>query len=66
MPGIGLKRHGFPDATINAIKKSYKILFREKRTLRDAIAAVRNEFPQIPEIKHLIDFIEKNKRGICR
>lgn len=63
---IGLKRHGFSDATVNAIKKSYKILFREKRTLRDAITAVKNDFPHVPEIRHLIDFIEKNKRGICR
>jgi UDP-N-acetylglucosamine acyltransferase len=63
---IGLKRHGFSDQTINAIKKAYKILFREKRTLKDAIRKVREDFPDSPEIRHLIEFIEKNKRGICR
>lgn len=63
---IGLKRHGFPDETINTIKKAYKTLFREKRTLKDAIKKVHDDFPESAEIKHLIAFIEKNKRGICR
>lgn len=63
---IGLKRHGFSDATIAELKKAYKILFREKRTLKDAIKKVQAELPYTDEIKHLIEFIEKNKRGICR
>jgi UDP-N-acetylglucosamine acyltransferase len=63
---IGLKRYGFSDISINAIKKAYKILFREKRTLKDALKRVRDEFPSSEEIGHLIEFIEKNKRGICR
>jgi UDP-N-acetylglucosamine acyltransferase len=63
---IGLKRHGLSDATINAIKKAYKVLFREKRTLKDAIKKIRHEMQGIEEVNHLIEFIEKNKRGICR
>lgn len=63
---IGLKRHGLSDTTINAIKNAYKILFREKRTLNDAMKKVRTEMPDIAEVNHLIEFIEKNKRGICR
>ena len=63
---IGLKRHGFSDQAITAIKKAYKILFREKRSLKDAIRKVREDFVEFPEIDHLIEFIEKNKRGICR
>jgi len=63
---IGLKRHGLSDTTINAIKKAYKILFREKRTMKDAIKKVQDEMAGIEEVAHLINFIEKNKRGICR
>lgn len=63
---IGLKRHGFSDSTINTIKKAYKILFREKRTLKDALKKIREDIPATEEIRHLIEFIEKNKRGICR
>ena len=63
---VGLKRHGFPDSTVAELKKAYKILFRDKGTLREAIKRVQAELPYTDEIKHLIEFIEKNKRGICR
>jgi UDP-N-acetylglucosamine acyltransferase len=63
---IGLKRHGFSDTTVNAIKKAYKILFREKRTLKDALMKIQEDVPATEEIRHLVEFIEKNKRGICR
>lgn len=63
---IGLKRHGFSDEAINNLKKAYKILFREKRTLKEALKKIKSELPETPEIKHLLEFIEKNKRGICR
>jgi UDP-N-acetylglucosamine acyltransferase len=63
---IGLKRHGFPDLTINELKKAYKILFREKRTLKDALKRIQEDLPYTDEIKHLVEFIQQNKRGICR
>lgn len=64
---IGLKRHGFSDAKINHLKNAYKILFREKRTLKDAIKKIQEDLSSTDEIKHLIDFIQqKNARGICR
>jgi UDP-N-acetylglucosamine acyltransferase len=63
---IGLKRHGFSEQTINELKKAYKILFREKHTLKEAIKKIQEDLPYTDEIKHLIEFIQKNKRGICR
>ncbi|MGE5893546.1 MAG: acyl-[acyl-carrier-protein]--UDP-N-acetylglucosamine O-acyltransferase, partial [bacterium] len=63
---VGLKRHGFSDEAIAELKKAYKILFREKHTLKQAIKKVQEELPYTEEIKHLVDFISQNKRGICR
>lgn len=63
---IGLKRHGFSESSIISIKKAYKILFRENFTLKEAIAKIQEDLPPLEELKYLIDFIEKNKRGICR
>lgn len=63
---IGLKRHGFSDEAVNNLKKAYKVLFREKRTLKDALKKIKTELPQTSEIKHIVEFIERNKRGICR
>lgn len=63
---VGLKRNGFSEETVNELKKAYKMLFREKLSLQDAIKKVQEELPYSDEIKLLIDFIQKNKRGICR
>jgi UDP-N-acetylglucosamine acyltransferase len=63
---IGLKRHGFSDTTVNGIKKAYKILFREKRTLKEALKKIEDDVPVTDEVRHLVEFIQKNKRGICR
>jgi UDP-N-acetylglucosamine acyltransferase len=63
---VGLKRHGFSDTTLSELKKAYKILFRDKMTLKEAIRKVQEELPYTDEIRHLIEFILKNKRGICR
>ncbi len=63
---IGLKRQGFDDSTIRNLKQAYKILFRSKLTLKKAIDKVKHELKQSKEIRHLIKFLEQNKRGICR
>jgi len=63
---IGLKRHDFEEATIKDLKHAYKVLFRSKLTLKEAIKKLKKENQHSEEIKHFIDFIEKNKRGICR
>jgi UDP-N-acetylglucosamine acyltransferase len=64
----GLKRHGFNEATIKGLKQAYRILFRSKLTLKEAINKVRLEVEQTGEVQHLIEFLEKgkSKRGICR
>ncbi len=63
---VGLKRRGFDEALINDLKRSYKILFRSKFTLKEAIEKIKTDIKQSKEIKHLIHFLEQNKRGICR
>ncbi|MCI0468589.1 MAG: acyl-ACP--UDP-N-acetylglucosamine O-acyltransferase [Nitrospirae bacterium] len=63
---LGLKRHGFSDESIKILKKAYKILFREKKTMREALKKIKTDLPQTEEIKRLIEFVEKNKRGVCR
>ncbi len=63
---IGLKRNGFSDETISELKQAYKILFRERLSLKDALKKIQEELPYTDEIAHLIEFINKNRRGICR
>ena len=64
---VGLKRHGFPEKTIKGLKKAYKIIFRSGLTLEEAIKALQeDEISTIPEVLHLVQFIQGSKRGICR
>jgi UDP-N-acetylglucosamine acyltransferase len=63
---VGLKRRGFSEETVNVLKAAYRILFKERVAMTEALRRVKNELPQIPEILHLVEFIEANKRGVCR
>lgn len=63
---VGLKRHGFSADTLQALKKSYKILFRSGLNLRDATDKIRREVEAIAEVENLLKFMEDSKRGVTR
>ena len=63
---IGLKRRGFPEETITKLKTVYKTLFMADLTLVDAIARIRIEITDCPEVDYLLAFIDATRRGICR
>jgi UDP-N-acetylglucosamine acyltransferase len=63
---IGLKRRGFTDEAINNLKKTYKTLFMAGLKLPDAIARIRAQIKECPEVENLLAFIERSERGICR
>jgi UDP-N-acetylglucosamine acyltransferase len=63
---VGMERHGIPDASINALKQAYKILFREGLTITNALAKIEAELPTGPEIEHLVRFIRASERGISK
>ena len=50
MNTIGLKRSGFSQSTLSALKKVYRIIFRIGLTLNESIERVSAEVEQIPEI----------------
>lgn len=63
---IGLKRRDFSEATIKALDKSYRIIFRSQLLLKDAIKKVEEEVESLPEVRHFVEFIKKSERGVCR
>ena len=63
---IGLQRAGFTEEQIGRVKGAYKIVFRSKLTLQEALAQVRAEMGEHPEIAHWVKFIEGSERGIMR
>jgi UDP-N-acetylglucosamine acyltransferase len=63
---IGLKRRGFSDETISALKKAYKTLSLSGLKLSDAVEKMKTEGASCPEVENFISFIENSKRGVCR
>jgi UDP-N-acetylglucosamine acyltransferase len=63
---VGLERNGVSEEAQNALRQAYKMLFREKLTVANALARIEQELPQLPEIAHLVKFIRSSERGITR
>ena len=63
---VGMERHGISEAAQAAMKTAYKILFREGLNIPNAVARVEAELPQLPEIKHLVEFVKTSERGISK
>jgi len=63
---IGLQRRGAGEQTVAALKKTYKILYRENLTAKVALAKIEAEVEQLPEIAHLVAFVRASERGIAR
>jgi UDP-N-acetylglucosamine acyltransferase len=63
---VGLKRRNFSDDSIKVLQKAHRILFRSRLSMKHALEKVKAEVQRCPEIDHLIEFIERSERGICR
>lgn len=62
----GLRRRGFSDAVIAAIRGAYKTLYRSGLGLADAQASVAEQAAATPELAVLSEFLRSATRGIVR
>ena len=62
---VGLKRAGYKASDLSTLKKAYQLLYRSGLKLQEALAKIETEIPT-PETRHLVDFIRRSERGICR
>ena len=60
----GLKRRGFSSASIMAIKRAYKTLYKSGLTLSDAAEAIAQM--DEPRLQPMAEFLSRSKRGIVR
>ena len=63
---VGLKRRGFDEVAVQAVRRAYRILFQSKLRLEDALTRLRTELAASPQVAHMVRFIEGSQRGICR
>ncbi|HEY1290770.1 MAG TPA: acyl-ACP--UDP-N-acetylglucosamine O-acyltransferase [Burkholderiales bacterium] len=62
----GLRRRGFTQQTIQSIKRAYRTLYRSGLSLEDAKRELEAQSAACPEIRLLLEFLSKSKRGIAR
>jgi UDP-N-acetylglucosamine acyltransferase len=62
----GLRRRGFPEAVRKVLKQAYKTLYRENRSLQEAIAELKGRVDECAELEVLVSFLETRSRGIVR
>jgi UDP-N-acetylglucosamine acyltransferase len=62
---VGLKRAGFDEKRIRAIRAAFRILFRPGRNLAIALKEVEQSKRVSDDIVALLDFIKASKRGVC-
>ena len=63
---VGLERHGVSAEAQNALRRAYKILFREGLAIPNALAKIEQELPKLPEIQYLVNFVRTSERGISK
>jgi len=63
---VGLERNGIAEEAQISLRSAYKILFRERLTIPNALAKIGSELPPLPEIKYLVQFIRASERGISK
>jgi UDP-N-acetylglucosamine acyltransferase len=63
---VGLRRRDFDDRTRAAIRRAFHVIFFSKLRLEPALARVREELGDSPEVARLVTFLEKSERGFCR
>ncbi|GGW73225.1 acyl-ACP--UDP-N-acetylglucosamine O-acyltransferase [Alteromonas halophila] len=62
----GLRRRGFSKEAIMAVKRAYKVIYREGNTLGEAIEKLKGPATEHEEVGLLAAFLEKAERGIIR
>ena len=63
---IGMERKGCSEAGRKSIKEAYRILYRTKEPLKDALDRIEQEVDATDEVKQLLAFARASEKGIIR
>ena len=63
---IGLERRGFSEDRIEALRKAYRLIFKKKLKLKEAISRVREEITLTEDVETMLQFLESSERGFIR
>jgi len=60
----GLRRRGFDDERIRALRAAYRSLFRSNLNLGDAVDRLADSGPETADVRAMIDFVRASERGV--
>ncbi|MCI0423471.1 MAG: acyl-ACP--UDP-N-acetylglucosamine O-acyltransferase [Acidobacteria bacterium] len=63
---IGLERNGFSPESIKNIRAAFRVILQSKLNTAQALAALKQRFDGDPDVRPIIEFIEKSERGIIK
>lgn len=62
----GLKRRGYSADALRELRRAYKVIYRQKLTVDQALDSLKEMALKTPEVTPLITFLENSPRGIIR
>jgi len=62
----GLRRRGFTAEHIAGLKRAYRTLYRSGLGLEEARRELEGQVAQCPQVRELLEFLDRSKRGIIR
>ncbi len=62
---IGMRRAGMATAEIQAVRRAFAMIYKERLTIPVALLRMEAELGQFDAIRELVQFIRSSKRGIC-
>jgi len=63
---VGLERQSFSPESIRQIRKAYKIVYKSRLKLEEAIQHLDEMTAETPEIQRMVDFLKQTGRSIIR
>lgn len=63
---VGLKRRGFTPEQVRNIRNAFRILYRSGLKLTEATEQLKDLAQTQPELKLIVDFLDRSQRGIAR
>ena len=62
----GMRRRGFSEEAIQALRRAYKTVYRKGLTVDEALQALADSEAEFPEVTLFCDSIRRSTRGITR
>jgi len=62
----GMKRRGYPRATIDALHHAFHLLLSAKLNTSQAVDRIKSEITASPEVSYVLRFIDESNRGVTK